>query len=139
MSNALIIYSSELSGVDIFGFTYCAPNTIWKIYYQDGSGLDIVYTDKDNNGVFVEDFPNKRVYLEFLKENKKRYNSFGYRITKEQLWEIFLKLKKDFLIYIGSADDLETFQDSPKRQIMFSNINEKTIFREKIIYKVCNQ
>lgn len=67
------------------GFTHCAPNTVWKIYYQDGFGLDLIHTDKENNGLFIEDFSNKRAYLSFLKENKRKYYYFGYRIIDEQL------------------------------------------------------
>lgn len=72
MSIALIIHSLELSHTDIVGFTHCAPNTVWKIYYQDGFGLDLIHTDKENNGLFIEDFSNKRAYLSFLKENKRK-------------------------------------------------------------------
>lgn len=139
MSTALIIRSSELPDADIFGFTRLTLDTVWKIYYQDGLGVDLIYTDNEENGLFPEDFSNKRAYSAFLKENKKRYSSFGYRITKGQLQEIFSKLKKDFLLHISSADDLETFQHNSKIKISYLDINEKTIFKENIIYEVCRR
>lgn len=137
MSTILIIHTPELSDKNIIGFIRYNQNTVSQIYYgENGLGFKIVYTDSQGNGVFIEDFANKRTYLKFLKSNKKIYQSIGYILKKDILKELSLKLEKDFLIYIGSTDDLETFQLAPKVEIAFADINEKTVFQEKVIYRI---
>lgn len=101
MSTAIFIYSPELNGLDLFGFTDCnKEHTLWKIYYGNGYGIDMIYVDKDGEGLFPEDFPNKRVYLQFLKENKNKYTSIGFILSNELLAEFSSKTeKKLFYLY----------------------------------------
>lgn len=136
MSTAFIIHSPELSNIDIFGFTRCAENTVWRIYYQNDFGLEVIYADSDENGLFPEEFSNKRLYLEFLKKNNKKYTEFRYRLTQKQIKDISSCFKKSFSMYIGSADDLNCFQIAPKIRVALLNITDKMLFQEKILYEI---
>lgn len=136
MSTVFIIRSPELSDINIFGFTRCAENTVWRIYYKNDFGLEVIYTDKEENGLFPEEFSNKRLYLEFLKKNNKKYIEFRYRLTNKQIQDISSCFKKSFSMYIGSADDLNCFQIAPKIRVKLLNITDKTLFQEKILYEV---
>ncbi|OSI16407.1 hypothetical protein [Neisseria dumasiana] len=137
MSTAIFIYSPELNGLDLFGFTDCnKEHTLWKIYYGNGYGIDMIYVDKDGEGLFPEDFPNKRVYLQFLKENKNKYTSIGFILSNELLAEFSSKLKKSFFIYIGLTENVDLYMNAPKIKMSFLDITSKTIFKQKVLYEV---
>lgn len=137
MSTAIFIHSPELNSLNLFGFTDCnKENTLWKIYYDNGHGIDMIYVDEDGEGLFPEDFSNKRVYLQFLKENKNKYTSTGFILSNELLAEFSSKLKKSFFIYIGSTEDVDFYINVQKIKMRFSCITNKTIFKEKVLYEV---
>lgn len=137
MSTAVFIHSPELNGLNLFGFTDCnKDHTVWKIYYGNGHGVDMIYTDENGEGLFPEDFSNKRVYLQFLKENKNKYTSIGFIFSNELLAEFASKLKKNFFIYIGSTEDIDLYMNVQKIKMPFLYITNKTIFKEKVLYEV---
>lgn len=117
----------------ILGFSQYNENTLFHIGYKNLSLYEWIYTSLEGEGIYPENFSNKRFFLEFIKKNKKRLELDYFRLNKDLL-ENLKKLPQDFFLYLGDVDDIGKLRNTPDSLLSLKTITDKTLLKENTIY-----
>lgn len=133
MSSAIIIKFKKPENMKILGFSQYNENTLFHIGYKNLSLYEWIYTSLEGEGIYPENFSNKRFFLEFIKKNKKRLELDYFRLNKDLL-ENLKKLPQDFFLYLGDVDDIGKLRNTPDSLLSLKTITDKTLLKENTIY-----
>lgn len=143
MSTMLIVHceNNKLNSLYGFGKHHNNDNTFFTFFDKKVSRFDLLHVLNSGVAIYPEDFDNKRLYLQYIKDNKKilQEDVYKWRINQETIDILNREIAHNFLLFIGEIDDfLHKINDinSEKEfvQVDFSSVSERSTFNNDQIY-----
>lgn len=132
----LIVYSENRN--ELYGFSKYEDNLFFSILTNKLSRFDLLVSLKNNDAIYPEDFPNKRAYLNHLKDNKQNIQNeiYQWRISQETINILKREISDYFLLFIGNMEDFFKMRSNKNEYINldFEFISDRDIFYDGKIY-----